>query len=200
MGNDAGGMDDVDLMRARAYALFARLLVRAPDGPLLRDLAAVAGDATPFGIALTDVGRAARSATTAAVAREFQDLFIGVTRGELVPYASFYLSGFLFDRPLARLRADLARIGVVKAPDVVEPEDHIAALLDAMAGLVAGSLGRDSGPDAQRDLFERHLAPWAGRFFSDLESAPSARLYAPVGRLGRLFIVIETRAFAMAPA
>lgn len=193
--------DETEILRARAYTLIARLLARPADRELLVGLSGLSGDGTPFGAALADLAATAKAATPEAVAREYQDLFIGVTRGQVVPYASFYISGFLFDRPLARLRADMKEIGIARAPGVPEPEDHIAALFDMMAGLITGDLV-DTGPDGEREsaLFHRHIAPWAGDFFNDLERAPSARLYRPVGALGRAFIDIETEAFALAPA
>ena len=116
-------------------------------------------------------------------------------RGELLPYGSYYLTGFLHERPLARLRGDLAEIGVVRAEQHYEPEDHIAILCEIMAGLAGG---RFVAPDdSERRIFERHLAPWARRFFADLEAAPGAQFYRHVGRVGRLFMDIETEAFAL---
>lgn len=196
--------DETELLRARAYTLIARLLARPPDGGFLAGLAGLRGDGTPFGAALEALGTVAARTTPDAAAREYHDLFIGVTRGEVVPYASFHISGFLFDRPLARLRADMRDLGIVRAPGVPEPEDHIASLFDMMAGLITGDLGGggtgSAGEALQRTLFERHLAPWADRFFKELARAPSARLYRPVGDLGQAFIEIETEAFALTPA
>ena len=40
-------------------------------------------------------------------------------------------------------------------------------------------------PGADRELFEKHLAPWIGRFFADLEQAEAADFYRHVGTLGR---------------
>jgi TorA maturation chaperone TorD len=129
------------------------------------------------------------------VEREYFDLFIGMGRGELMPYGSFYLTGFLHDRPLARLRDDLRALGIERAEGEVEPEDHAAIMCEIMAGLAAGRFGAPTGSDQQ--LFERHLAPWIGRFFTDLEQAEAARFYRHIGALGRTFIEIETEAFAL---
>jgi TorA maturation chaperone TorD len=129
------------------------------------------------------------------VEREYFHLFIGVGRGEILPYASYYLTGFLHERPLARLREDLGKIGIERSEGVHEPEDHAAILCEIMAGVVGGRF--PAPEDADRDLFIRHLAPWIGRFFSDLEQAGSAQLYRHVGRLGKVFIEIETEAFAL---
>lgn len=187
---------ETEVGRARAYALLAALLARPADGPLLGRLAALGSDSTRLGEALAGLGAAARAARAEAVEREFHDLFIGLGRGELLPYASYYLTGFLHERPLARVRADLATLGVERQDGVAEPEDHIATLCEVMAGLVDGSLG-DGAAGQDRRFFERHLRPWAERFFGDLERAGAARFYRAAGCLGREFIAIETEAFAL---
>jgi TorA maturation chaperone TorD len=113
----------------------------------------------------------------------------------LLPYGSYYLTGFLHERPLARLRADLARFGVERQEGNVEPEDHVAILCEIMAGLVSGRFG--APPDADREFFQKHMASWIGRFFTDLEKAKSADFYRRIGALGQVFISIETEAFAL---
>ena len=107
----------------------------------------------------------------------------------------YYLTGFLHERPLARLRKDLDKLGIERAAGQAEPEDHAAILCEIMAGLVSGRF--QAPPGADRELFEAHLAPWIGRFFADLEQAESADFYRGVGALGRLFVNIETEAFAL---
>lgn len=194
-------MDETAALRAQQWGALARLLVAAPDPALLRQLADLSGDGSPLGRAWADLAAAARRADPAAVEREFFDLFLGVGRGELLPYASFYLTGFLNERPLADLRRDLAAMGVERAPGRHEPEDHIASLCDVMAGLAAGHY--DAGPlgcgaAGEAGFFARHLEPWAGQFFDDLAAAPSARFYRAVAQVGRIFTEIESRAFALA--
>jgi TorA maturation chaperone TorD len=152
------------------------------------------GDAQ-LGRALGELAGLAGSSSEAAAEREYNALFIGVGRGELVPYASYYLTGFLNDRPLARLRGDMQALGLERAPGVAEPEDHIAALCEMMAGLITGAFG-ESSDIGQRRFFERYLAPWAGRFFGDLERAEAARLYRPLGAVGSLFLEIEAEDWA----
>jgi len=129
------------------------------------------------------------------VEREFFDLFIGLGRGELLPYGSFYLSGFLYERPLARLREDLNTLGIERTEKQMEPEDHAGILCEIMAALVSRQFEAPLGSDQK--IFEKHMAPWIGRFFADLERAEAARFYRHVGTLGRLFIDIETEAFAL---
>jgi TorA maturation chaperone TorD len=129
----------------------------------------------------------------AHVDQEYFSLFVGLGRGELLPYGSYYLTGFLHERPLARLREDLVRRGIERAAEQAEPEEAI--LCEVMAGVVGGRFS--APPGADRALFERHLSPWIGRFFADLECADSADFYRPVGALGRAFIDVETEALAL---
>jgi len=187
--------DDVDVARARIYALLGALLTRAPDAELLARIGDLRGDATPLGLAHIQLAEAANNARVERVEQEFFDLFIGVGRGELLPYGSFYLTGFLHERPLARLREDLARFGIDRAEGVAEPEDHAGILCEIMAGLASGELPAPAGSD--RIIFEKHMAPWIGRLFADIERAQAADFYRRVGNLGRVFIEIETEAFAL---
>ena len=187
--------DEVAVARAREYALLAAMLARAPDARLVQKLATLRGDATPLGVAHAALAQAASETTTERVEREYFDLFIGLGRGELLPYGSYYLTGFLHERPLARLRADLAPLGIERAEGNVEPEDHAATLCEIMAGIVSGKLPAPEGADQQ--IFEKHLAPWIGRFFADLERAEAAHLYRHVGTLGRVFMDVESQAFAL---
>jgi TorA maturation chaperone TorD len=188
-------VEEIDRARAQEYALLATLLARSPDAQLLGRLGRLKGDSTPLGIAHAALGEAAANADVERVAREYFDLFIGVGRGELLPYGSYYLTGFLYERPLARLRGDLKRLGIEQAEGHAEPEDHAAVLCEIMARMVGGEIGAPSGAD--RQMFERHMAPWIGRFFSDLERSETAGFYARVGALGRAFVEIESEAFAL---
>jgi TorA maturation chaperone TorD len=187
--------DDVDQARAQQYGLLASLLSRTPGQDLLGRLANLKVDASPLGLALGGLADAARDASVERVEREYFDLFIGLGRGELMPYGSYYLTGFLHERPLARLRHDLAELGIARSEGNAEPEDHIATLCEVMAGLVDGRFPAASGADQR--MFERHLSPWAGRFFADLERAETADFYRRVGTVGRIFIEIEMEAFAL---
>jgi len=192
---DMSATDDVDLARARAYSLLGTLLLRAPDADLLSRLAQLRGDASPLGLAQIRIAEAARDVPAERIEREFFDLFIGIGRGELLPYASYYLTGFLHERPLARLREDLLQFGIDRAEGVSEPEDHAGILCEIMAGLASGDLPAPAG--AERTIFDKHMAPWIGRFFADLERAEAANFYRRVGAFGREFIDIEAAAFAL---
>jgi TorA maturation chaperone TorD len=186
----------VDAARSEQYRFLARLLMSAPDQALLDAIAQLEGDQTALGQAFAALAAAAANADAAVVEREYFELFVGVGRGELLPYASFYLTGFLNERPLAVLRADLAQIGVARAEGRFEPEDHIALLLEVMADMAAGHIEIDVA--GQGAFFARHIAPWAGQFFDDLAVAPSARFYRPLAEIGRLLTDIESRAFTLA--
>ncbi|CAO3439799.1 TorD/DmsD family molecular chaperone [Azospirillum endophyticum] len=179
-----------DGLRADVYRLLALTLAAPPSADLLVLLGNLTGDLTPLGRAFDDLASRARGTAPQSVEREFNALFIGVVQGELVPYASYYRTGFLTDRPLSALRADLQALGLERAPDVSEPEDHIAALCDVMAMLIR----EGADPAVQRHMLDSHLTPWAGRFFQDLEKAEAAGLYRPVGTIGRLFLEIEQEA------
>lgn len=188
-------IDDVDVARMEEYALLSVLLRCAPNTALLQDLSRLRGNSTPLGNAHTALGDAAAKADPVRLEREFFELFIGVGRGELLPYGSYYITGFLHERPLARLRDDLRALGVVRAEGQSEPEDHAAILCEIMAGLSGGAFAAPQS--AQNKFFGRHLAPWIGRFFTDLEHARSAPFYRQVGTIGRLFVAIEAEAFAL---
>ena len=191
-----GQRDEIEAARAQEYALLAVLLARAPDAALLERIAGLRGDATPLGIAHAALAQAAGEASADRIKFEFFDLFIGVGRGELLPYGSYYLTGFLNERPLARLRADLRSLGIERVEEQHEPEDHAAILCEIMAGLIGGEFSATA--EQQQHVFEKHLAPWIGRFFADLEAAKGADFYRHVGAVGHLFIEIETEAFALA--
>jgi TorA maturation chaperone TorD len=190
-----GDISEEDSARAQEYSLLAALLRSAPSQDLLNRIAQLRGDASPIGIAHLVLGEAAEKTTAEKTEREFFDLFIGVGRGELLPYGSYYLTGFLHERPLARLREDLNNLGIERSTGVSDPEDHAAILCEIMAGLITRKFPSEAGAD--RKFFEKHMAPWFGRFFKDLEQAEGAKFYRAVGQLGREFMDIESEAFAL---
>ena len=189
-------VDPVDAGRAHQYLLLASLLSAPPSKKLLGALAKLDGDETALGRAHAALADAAQNAAAAVVEREYFDIFIGVGRGEILPYASYYLTGFLHERPLARLRGDLAAFGIERAENNPEPEDNAATLCEIMAGFADGRFVASHGQ--QQKFFEKHIAPWMGRMFADLEKVEGAKFYQSVGALGRLFMEIETEAFKFA--
>ena len=186
-----------DVTRARIYGLLAGLLAAPADAATLKTLAQLPSDESQMGQALGAIARVASGVRDGEVAREYHDLFIGVGRGELLPYASYYLTGFLNEKPLAKLRGRMAELGIERDPSVKEPEDHIAAVMDMMAGLISGGFGPALDLAGQKAFFEAHVIDWAPHFFRDLEAAAGSRFYAPVGALGRVFLEIEAAAFDM---
>jgi TorA maturation chaperone TorD len=186
-----------DLLRAQFYGLLAQLFAAPPDADFLARLQTLGRDDTDLGQALGRLADAAATERLAAVEDEFNTLFVGLSRGELLPYGSYYQTGFLHDKPLALLRTDLAALSIAAAAGSCEPEDHVATLCEIMQGLIEGRFGSPASLATQQIFFEAHLAPWLPRFFADLESSPCAVFYAPVGTIGRLFVAIETDAFRM---
>ncbi len=115
----------------------------------------------------------------------------------MLPYASYYLTGFLNEKPLAALRQEMSAQGMARAANVFEPEDNIASLMEMMGALIVGRFGTPADLERQKTFFNKHVAPWAGHFFSDLEGAKNSVFYAPVGTVGRVFMEIETEAFRL---
>lgn len=192
--------------RIEIYSLLAGLMREPPDAALLGQLAAIglpepgsehpasepagsAPDEPRLVSAWRQLRAAARAADPAAVDDEFHALFIGLGRGEVLPYASWYLSGALMDRSLVALRSDLARLAITRRDGNREPEDHAAALCEAMALLADPAEGVSLAE--QRNFLMMHIAPWMGRFFDDVAAANGADFYRPVAALGSTFLAVE---------
>src|SRR6056297_1884132 len=192
-GAEQNALKDAEKTRVATYTVLARLFRAAPDKELLRNLAECGEDnaGSKLTTAWDDLAKASRRADPNALDHEFHALFIGLGRGEVLPYASWYLSGFLLDKPLARLREDLARLGIDRAEDVTESEDHFAALCETMALLVAPEDGIDLS--GQKHFFDRHIQPWFGHFLADVQAAKSVDYYRPVARLAQAFFEFEQR-------
>ena len=197
--DDQAGLAEEDLLRANGYGLLASLLLMPPSEKLLEIVQGMEGDPSPFGQAIASLGEFARTLSPADIEDEFTRLFYGHgAGGELHPYASFYLTGFVYDKPLADLREDLKRLGLTRAEGFSEPEDQIAFLMNAMHDLITGAHGQLTDVYGQKAFFEQHVKPWALQFFKDLEGAENAVFYRPVGTIGRLLMEIENKAFTMA--
>ncbi|KUJ85783.1 molecular chaperone TorD [Ruegeria marisrubri] len=190
-------VSEEDRLRADFYNFLGLLLAAPPSQMLLDQIAGLSGDDSDLGQAIKALARVAKVTNPAGAEREFTALFIGLGRGELLPYASFYLTGFLNEKPLAQLRADMAARGITRAPNVFEPEDNIASLMEMMGGMIVGRFGAPASLEDQKTFWSRHISPWAGHFFSDLEAAENSVLYASVGTAGRVFMEIEREAFRM---
>ena len=182
--------------RAGAYSMLAALLRQPPRQDVLKavtGLADVVEEKDDFAIAMSMLGLAARAATPAELDDEFHALFIGLGRGELVPYGSWYLTGFLMEKPLSVLRDDLATMGFARNDGTCEPEDHVAALCEVMSLLI--NEGRSLGE--QTRFFDAHMSSWLGRFFTDLSEARSAVFYRSVARFGKAYFDFEKQYLAM---
>lgn len=190
------GLDPEVQARADLYGLLAALLRAVPTADLVGNLTGLAVDdgADDFSRALLGLRLAAREVSLPEIDDEYHALFVGLGRGELVPYGSWYLTGFLMEAPLGELRRDLERLGFERQDGVCEPEDHVAALCEVMA-MLSGAGGADL--DTQRAFFDRHLGSWADRFFTDLETAEAAVFYRAVGRLGQAFVALERQYFTL---
>lgn len=186
-----------DRLRADIYGFLGKHLFASPSLADIDQIAELRGDDTEFGRAFENLAAIATGSDPATLRDEYDALFIGVGRGELVPYGSYYLTGFLNEKPLARLRATMARLGIARSTDVKEPEDHIATLMQMMAGLIRGDYGAPADHATQRQMFQDHIAPWASHFYADLTKAKNARFYKPLGQIGGLFMGIESAAFDM---
>ncbi|UWR16030.1 molecular chaperone [Sulfitobacter sp. M368] len=186
-----------DRQRADLYNFLGLLLAEPPNEMLLEQCADLGGDDGPLGTAINALAKIAKLSKPAQVEREFNKLFIGLGRGELLPYASYYLTGFLNEKPLASLRRDMAARGMRRAPNVYEPEDNIASLMELMGAMIVGRFGAPAPLDDQKVFFNRHITPWAGHFYSDLEAAKNSVFYAAVGAVGRVFMEIESEGFRM---
>jgi TorA maturation chaperone TorD len=193
----AADISDEDVLRANLYRMLAHILKAPPQKSDLELLAGLSGDGTRLGEAVGGMAHLARRTSPEAARREYHNLFIGLERGELVPYGSHYRSGFHEDHPLVQIRADMARHGIALAPELAQAEDHIAALCDIMAGLILGIGEEPASLDDQKTFFKSHIAMWAKHFFTDLEAARSSVFYAAVGKVGAVFMDIEEAAFGM---
>lgn len=211
--------DEAARVRAETYTLLAALLSAPPDRALLDALKAIdppvdesaefesaeavaaesapatAETAAPVAVETADpvwrpLRAAAAQAAPGALEDEYHDLFIGLGRGEVVPFGSWHLTGFLMEQPLSDLRDDLKALGIEADAAQKDPEDHIAALCESMALLIRAD---DIDEAHEKRFFARHIQPWAGKFFAELRAAKSANFYRAVGALGARFVEVETR-------
>jgi TorA maturation chaperone TorD len=194
--SDQTAVSGEDAARAGLYGLLAALLRDVPGAALLSQVRGLdpAAGRDGFALAWEGLRLAAGQVSPGEADDEYHRLFIGLGRGELVPYGSWYQTGFLMELPLGVLRRDLAALGFERELGVHEPEDHVAALCEVMAQL---ALDPDSPVERQRDFYRAHLGPWIGRFCRDLEAVPGAPLYGAVGGLAAAFFQLEGRYLEM---
>ncbi|MBW2442547.1 MAG: molecular chaperone TorD family protein [Deltaproteobacteria bacterium] len=185
-------LTDNDTLRANVYSLLAALLTGPPSADLLQRLGRIEDQQesdTEMAQAWRMIKEAGGRTDAALLDDEYHRLLIGLGRGELVPYGSWYQAGSVMDQPLARLRSDLAVLGIQRRSDVLETEDHAAALCETMA--IICSHPAEVGLETQKAFFSDHLKGWMDRFFKDMQNASAARFYRAVGRLGDAFLDLE---------
>jgi len=192
-----GILEDEQRYRAGAYGLLAALLRATPEQALLDHLVTLSpeSDVEPDALAeaMASLADAAQNHNPAQIEDEYHNLFIGIGKGEVVPYGSWYLTGFLMEKPLSDLRDDLRVLGFERSADTHEPEDHAAALCEVFSVMISDAC---SLPEQQR-FFDNHMKPWLERFFADLGNARSADFYQPVAQFGAAFIKLELAYLSM---
>ena len=195
--NNENSISEVDKIRSDMYLFLSGVLQKEPSDNLVGEYNNLDGDKTRIGKAFNILSDLSKKVSPSDIRNEYQNLFIGVGRGELLPFGSFYITGFLHDKPLASIRRDLNAMGIKRGDDFKEPEDHIACLCEIMSGMIIGEYGKYFSVPEQKSFFTKHIQPWAEHFFTDLEGAKSAIFYSPVGTIGKLFMKIEEEAFLM---
>ncbi|ODS99071.1 MAG: hypothetical protein ABS56_02985 [Lautropia sp. SCN 69-89] len=198
---DLAAVAPEDAARARWYGLFATLFRAPPSAQWLTAIASTHGgdesadDESPLGRAWNDFARACAQADAGAVREEFDTAFVGVGKADVIPYASYHLSGFLNDRPLIELREHLAGLGLSRRAEIGETEDHLSALCETMAWLIAGDAGPARDYPAQRAFFSRFVAPWYESLADTIEHSGVTDFYKHAGRLLREFLAVERQGF-----
>ena len=192
------GLDE-EIARAEVYGLLAQLYQAPPAPELLANLRVAATEAPVAGAFLEEPFRqlvgAARACSDAAVADEFEALFGGVGKPEVWAYGSYYLSGFLNDKPLVRLRSDLAALGLGRDESRAETEDHIAYLCEVMRYLIAGDDVAVANLTQQQRFFAAHLQPWVERLCEAIAAQPRAEFYRAVALFTQAFMNVEAQGF-----
>jgi TorA maturation chaperone TorD len=192
---------DEEIARAELYGVLAQLFYAPPTPELLTRLRVAATEAPAAGGFLEEPWRAlvgvARELSDDAIADEYNALFGGVGKPEVYLYGSHYLSGFLNEKPLARLRTELASLGLGRDEAMSDTEDHIAYLCEVMRYLIAGDDVAVANLARQQSFFAEHLQPWAAALCDAVAGHPKARFYAAVAELTRAFVAVEAQGFDM---
>ncbi|MEY4980102.1 MAG: hypothetical protein RLZZ352_2372 [Pseudomonadota bacterium] len=192
---------DEETARAEVYGLLAALYYVPPTPQLMAQLRLAVTEAPTAGGFLEEPWRnvvaAARQRSDAAVADEYEALFGGIGKPEVYLFGSYYLSGFLNEKPLAALRGDLAALGLARNESVNDTEDHIAYLCEVMRYLIAGEDVAVANLTQQQKFFSTHLQPWANTLCDTLSAHPKAQFYAALAGFTRAFLAVETQGFDM---
>ena len=188
-----------EIARAELYGLLARLWLAPPDADLLAQFQIAITEAPEPGGFLEAPWQALvaemRAASVASAAAEFAALFQGVGKPEVFPYASFFLAGFVNEKPLAQLRTDLAALGLTRDTAQFETEDHVSYVLEVMRYLIAGDDAAAGSLEQQRRFFRAHVQTWIEPLCQAVDAQPAARLWRAVAAMTLAFVQVETQAF-----
>jgi len=197
----AAADDSEELARAELYGLLARLWIAPPDVELLTQFRVAVTEAPQPGGFLEapwqSLVAAMRATTPEAAAAEYDALFGGVGKPEVMLYGSYYLAGYLHERPLALLRTDLAALGLTRDEARGETEDHVASVFEVMRYLIAGDDVAVSNLEQQRRFFRTHVQPWLEQMLDAVVAQPRAVLWAELAALTRAFVQVEAQGFDM---
>jgi TorA maturation chaperone TorD len=192
---------DEEMARAELYGLLALLYYAPPSAELAAQLRVAATEAPAAGGFLEEPWRqlvgVARDMSDEAIAAEYDALFGGMTKPEVYLYGSHYISGFLNEKPLARLRQALDALGLERDGAVSETEDHFACLCEVMRYLIAGDDAAVANLAQQQQFFALQLQPWAASMCEALAQHPQARFYAALAGFTRAFLGVEAQGFDM---
>jgi TorA maturation chaperone TorD len=190
---------DEETARAEIYGLLSLLYYQPPTADLLAQLQVAVTEAPDAGAFLEEPWRelvaSARASTAAQIETEYNQLFGGVGKPEVYLFGSHYLSGFLNEKPLARLRQDLAELGLGRSETMPETEDHVAYVFEVMRYLIAGEDVSVANLTRQQDFFTQHVQPWVPPMCQAIAAHPQAVFYAHVAAMTQAFIGIEAQAF-----
>ena len=183
-------------LRQKYYGLFVKLFWKEPDSEFLLSLLG--------GIAEREKGSAQSSPLIAEgwkdirlylekkgadeVEYEFVQLFLGPLQPDILPYESYYLSGRVFQAPLAAVRGFMKEFGLEKKEgQLTEPDDTLGFELEIMNWMISkqtsteDSETEDQWLDLQARFLKKHLLVWAPTCAQEIESAPHAEFYKGAG-------------------
>lgn len=192
---------DEESARSELYGLLALLYYAPPAAELLAQLRVATTEAPAAGAFLEEPWRVlvgqAREMTNEAIQSEYEALFGGIGKPEVYLYGSHFLSGFLNEKPLARLRTELAQLGLARDERMSETEDHLAYLCEVMRYLIAGEDVTVANLTRQQAFFSTHMQPWVMLLCDELQKHPKARFYAALAELTRAYMGVEAQGFDM---
>lgn len=193
-----------ELARAEVYGLLASLFYAAPGPELYEQLRVAVTEAPSAGGFLegswSELVAASRRLSQAQIEAEYVALFGGVGKPEIFLYGSWFLAGYLNQKPLADLRTDLAELGLERAAEVLETEDHIASLCEVMRYLIAGEDLAVSNLARQQRFFNDHLRPWVEALCDAVIAHPQADFYRALAGFGCDFFAVESQGFDLMDA